>query len=286
MKNIVLFFSAIAFVLLTAAMLLTAGWTAPPIHSTQGGFRGLSMGQLSTPRSERLLKEANKLPDGFEKASATGDRATAVYQNVQVLKDLSADQFNRVMLAMAAWVAPPDQGCAYCHNVDKLSDDSLYTKRVARRMLEMTRHINEDWKGHVAATGVTCYTCHRGQPVPANIWFNEPPPRTGGAAATNDGFGHPTKFNGSTAMSTNPFAPLDNKSVIRIVSTNALPQAPGPGSMPSTYQNYALMIAISNSLGVNCTFCHNSRSFMGWSEKHAPACDRLSRHTNGARPQR
>jgi photosynthetic reaction center cytochrome c subunit len=267
MKNIVLFFSAVAFVLLTAAMLLTAGWTAPPIHSTQGGFRGLSMGQLSTPRSERLLKEANKLPEGFEKASATGERATAVYQNVQVLKDLSADQFNRVMLAMAAWVAPPDQGCAYCHNVDKLSDDSLYTKRVARRMLEMTRHINEDWKGHVAATGVTCYTCHRGNPVPANIWFNEPPPRTGGAAATNDGFGHPTKANGSTAMSGNPFAPLDDKtSIIRIVSTNALPQAPGPGSMPSTYQNYALMIAISNSLGVNCTFCHNSRSFMGWSE--------------------
>ena len=131
----------------------------------------------------------------------------------------------------------------------------------------MTRHINEDWKGHVAATGVTCYTCHRGNPVPANIWFNEPPPRTGGAAATNDGFGHPTKANGSTAMSGNPFAPLDDKtSIIRIVSTNALPQAPGPGSMPSTYQNYALMIAISNSLGVNCTFCHNSRSFMGWSE--------------------
>ena len=67
-------------------------------------------------------------------------------------------------------------------------------------------------------------------------------------------------------MSTNPFAPLDNKSVIRIVSTNALPQAPGPGSMPSTYQNYALMIAISNSLGVNCTFCHNSRSFMQWED--------------------
>ena len=153
MKNIVLFFSAVVFVLLTAAMLLTAGWTAPPVHSTQGGFRGLSMGQLSTPRSERLLKEANKLPDGFEKASATGDRATAVYQNVQVLKDLSADQFNRVMLAMAAWVAPPDQGCAYCHNIDKMSDDSLYTKQVARRMLEMTRHINRGLEGPCRGNG-------------------------------------------------------------------------------------------------------------------------------------
>ena len=30
----------------------------------------------------------------------------------------------------------------------------------------MTRHINADWKQHVAETGVTCYTCHRGKPVP------------------------------------------------------------------------------------------------------------------------
>ena len=41
-------------------------------------------------------------------------------------------------------------------------------------MIEMTRHINATWKPHVADTGVTCYTCHRGQPVPANIWFTGP----------------------------------------------------------------------------------------------------------------
>ena len=46
-------------------------------------------------------------------------------------------------------------------------------------MLQMTRHINADWKNHVGATGVTCYTCHRGQPVPANIWFTDPGPRDG-----------------------------------------------------------------------------------------------------------
>ena len=46
--------------------------------------------------------------------------------------DLSADQFNRVMLAMAAWVAPPDQSCNYCHDTENMADDSLYTKKVAR----------------------------------------------------------------------------------------------------------------------------------------------------------
>ena len=78
------------------------------------------------------------------------------------------------MTAITAWVAPV-QGCAYCHaDGEDLSSDKLYTKVVARRMLQMTRHINGDWKQHVAATGVTCYTCHRGQPVPAAVWFTDP----------------------------------------------------------------------------------------------------------------
>ena len=39
---------------------------------------------------------------------------------------------------------------------------------------QMTRHINADWKTHVGATGVTCYTCHRGQPVPAEHLVQRP----------------------------------------------------------------------------------------------------------------
>ena len=66
---------------------------------------------------------------------------------------------------MWQWVAPADQACNYCHE-DEMASDAKYTKRVARRMLEMVRHINKDWRQHVGATGVTCYTCHRGQPVP------------------------------------------------------------------------------------------------------------------------
>jgi photosynthetic reaction center cytochrome c subunit len=30
--------------------------------------------------------------------------------------------------------------------------------------------------------------------------------------------------------------------------------------------NYALMISMSNSLGVNCTYCHNTRQFSSWTE--------------------
>jgi len=266
MGKIALGFVAGAAFLLTVAMLLTAGWTAPPIHSVQGGYRGTGMDELSTPASERLLSLANALPDPIDKASPDGDKATAVYKNVQVLTDLSADQFNRVMLGLAAWVAPADVGCTYCHNPDNMADDSLYTKRVARRMLAMTRHINKDWQAHVGGTGVTCYTCHRGMPVPANIWFAGATSTAEGFATTNNGFGHPDAVNGSTAMSTDPFSGLlDGPGVIRVQATQALPGA-FKGPIQSTEKTYALMIAMSKSLGVNCTYCHNSREFGQWSE--------------------
>jgi photosynthetic reaction center cytochrome c subunit len=42
-------------------------------------------------------------------------------------------------------------------------------------MLQMTQYINSEWKTHVADTGVTCYTCHRGQPVPSALWFKFEP---------------------------------------------------------------------------------------------------------------
>ena len=261
-----LMLGAILATLLSFAMMFTAGWTHPPIIGGQNGYRGTAMVQLTTPAEQRRLTLANALPDAIDKASPDGDRATAVYENVKVLTDLSADQFNRVMMALAAWVAPPDQGCAYCHNPEKMADDSLYTKVVARRMLQMTRDINTKWKAHVGSTGVTCWTCHRGNPVPAYVWFKGPETPSGGFAATNDGLGHPNSINGSTALSTDPFtALLDGKEVIRVQATKALPVGYG-APIQTTERTYSLMMAMSKSLGVNCTFCHNTREFGQWAE--------------------
>lgn len=253
--------------LLTTAMLFTAGWTHPPVLTSQNGYRGTAMEQVRDPAVERVLKLANTLPDPIDKASPDGDRATAVYKNVQVLTDLSVEQFNRVMLSISTWIAP-NQGCTYCHNLENMADDSLYTKKVARRMLQMTRHINQDWQQHVAATGVTCYTCHRGQPVPANIWYHNPGgPHAGGFASTNHGFGHPDHANGSTAMSVDPFsAYLEGDSQIRFISTEALPISGKGASIQNAEQTYPLMIHMSEALGVNCTYCHNSRAFYDWSQ--------------------
>ena len=73
----------------------------------------------------------------------------------------------------------------------------------------MVRHINTDWHAHVATTGVTCYTCHRGQPVPANVWFTIRPFRTqADLPATNDGMGHPEIGGRATALPLDPFTPF------------------------------------------------------------------------------
>jgi photosynthetic reaction center cytochrome c subunit len=257
----------IAAVLLTIAMLFTAGWVRPPILGQQTGFRGTGQDQLISAQSMRILEAANQLPEPIERASSSGERATEAYKNVKVLTDLSTEEFNRVMVAITQWVAP-EQGCAYCHNTENLADDGLYTKIVARRMLEMTRHINKNYTSHVADTGVTCYTCHRGQPVPGNIWFENPgAPHAGGMSASNYGFGHPSKSNGTTGLPVDPFTPhLLSDDTIRVESKTALPTVARGASIQSTEQSFSLMIHMSEALGVNCTFCHNSRNFASWEE--------------------
>ncbi len=258
-------FAGVVAVLLTIAMLFTAGWVHPPILSTQAGFRGLAMDQLTTPAAQRKLQLANALPDAIPIASPEGPKAGQVYQNVQVLKDLSVEQFTTLMAAITTWVAP-NEGCAYCHNTDNLADDSVYAKKVARRMIQMTRHINTDWKAHVANTGVVCWTCHRGNPVPAYTWTaNVGWPQAGGFATTNHGMGHPSQANGSTAMLQDPY-PLLDKGVIRIQATKALPVSSNGASLQAAENTYSLMIAMSQGLGVNCTFCHNTREFGQWAE--------------------
>jgi photosynthetic reaction center cytochrome c subunit len=268
MKTIVLLFVGVAAVLLTVAMLFTAGWNIPPIHTVQGGYRGLSFGQLSTSKSERLLQLANVLPDPIDAADPGGKKVSEVpevYKNIQVLGDLTENQFLRVMTGLGAWVGG-EQGCLYCHNPDNMADDSLYPKKVARVMLKMTSHINKDWQAHVAGTGVTCYTCHRGQPVPSKIWFKGEPPKTGGFASNNNGFGHPNNFNGSTSLSTDPFSGyLDENNAARVQPSQALPVSFGE-SIQTAEKTYSLMMAISKSLGVNCTFCHFTRAFRDWSQ--------------------
>ena len=240
------------------------GMERPPIVSVQRGFRGTGMDQLYNPRTLATLAASVKIPKSLPPASPEGVRAGVAYKNVQVLKTISVAQFTRLMVSLTTWVAPK-QGCAYCHNVANMAWDGLYTKVVARRMIQMTQNINANWQSHVAKVGVTCYTCHGGNPVPKNIWFNNPGPEAAsGIAETRTGMAIATAQIGESSLPYDPFTPyLEQADEIRVQGTTALPTG-NPSSIKQAEWTYALMIHFGQSLGVNCDYCHNTRSFGDW----------------------
>nr|WP_294517045.1 photosynthetic reaction center cytochrome PufC [uncultured Rhodopila sp.] len=253
-----------AAVVVVGGMLL-AVTERPPIDGIQRGFRGSGLVQLYNPRFLADKEAENVIPASLPRLPAAGAKAGVVYKNVQVLKDVSVGNFTRLMASMSTWVAP-QVGCAYCHDVNNMASDALYTKVVARRMIQMVQHINSDWKTHVAETGVVCYTCHRGNPVPKNIWFADPGPEGTPGYTPAVGKNHPATVAGITALPLDPFTPfLLGDQNIRVQPTEALPGTDN-SSIKQTEWTYSLMMNFSQSLGVNCDYCHNSRAFRDWDQ--------------------
>jgi len=265
-----------AVALLTVAMITMAGWSTPPIETEQTGYRGVGMEEVRDRSEIPALIAANQVPEPpWPLEESDAPPASEVYQNVQVLGDIPSDHFDRLMAGLTEWVSP-DQGCAYCHLPDEgFEEDSLYTKIVSRHMLRMTRTINAEWKNHVGDTGVTCHTCHRGNPVPEQIWFTDPGPRQAqGLAGYRAGQNTPAPEVGLASLPYDPFTRFLGAdgvpNEIRVVGNQALPPESPGRSIQDTESTYALMMHMSDSLGVNCTYCHNSRSFTGW-EQSSPA---------------
>jgi photosynthetic reaction center cytochrome c subunit len=243
---------------------LLAGCERPPMDTVQHGYRGTGMQVVYNPRTVEAQIPANQPPPGTPPASTEGPKAKDIYKNVQVLGDLSIAEFSRHMASITQWVAPTE-GCNYCHNGENFADDGKYTKVVARRMIQMTQHVNADWKAHVGSTGVTCYTCHRGAPVPKQVWYT-PVPQDLKSNFIGDqaGQNQPSKSVGLSSLPYDPFTPYLKEALpIRVDSTTALPN----GNRASTKQaehTYALMMHMAGALGVNCTYCHNTHSFETW----------------------
>ena len=249
------------------AVLLVTWGNPAQTASMQTGPRGTGMSVpefdvarlAPDPTIDAYYTEAAYKPNGDE------ELAKDIYKNVQVLGDLTEDNFNRVMNAMTQWVSP-EEGCAYCHgdvDLEEYGSDKIYTKVVARRMIQMTQSINEDWSGHVnavAEVGVNCYTCHRGENVPSDIWFRISPVNEnveGWSANQN----RATSLSQSTSLPSDALAKyLEDTEVIAVHSLESredgVPGQDGYASIQQTERTYSLMNYFSNSLGVNCVFCH------------------------------
>lgn len=237
--------AAHALFLAGATLVALAGCDPGRKVTQQVGYRGVAQ-EVNYDVSELNASLAANVAPAPLPPAAGGPPGN--WQNVRVLTDISATEFTRTMQAMSNWVAPKtgqNAGCLYCHSALNFAADSypdgrqIYTKAVARRMLQMTRHINSDYRAHVQNVGVTCYSCHRGQPVPAyGVWY---------FTDENQYLRHY----------------LDRPDV-RVQSVSVTRTSGNQVSIKQAYNTYALMVGMAKALGVNCTYCHNSRSWATW----------------------
>jgi hypothetical protein len=112
----------------------------------------------------------------------TSQKKTAgeVYKNIQVLKDMPADQLDKVM---ATFTGSLGVRCNFCHVSGQFEKDDKPQKQTARKMLRMVFAINkENFDGRAE---ISCNTCHRGQSRPAsmmtlglNVWQRSNPQPT------------------------------------------------------------------------------------------------------------
>lgn len=256
---------SIKLIACAAAPLALAACEIGPKVSEQNGYRGTGMNHVTLTSVAKAEQDVPAPP--YELTVSSDQTAGEVYENVQVLQNVSVDEFNYIMAAITEWVSP-EAGCNYCHNPANMASDEVYTKTVARSMILMNQNINANWKDHVADTGVTCWTCHRGNNIPEAIWSmpdNEDQRFTERLRRRQN---QPVAETAYSSLPVNAvaryFGDPESADKIRVASTGLYPSDANTTSTMETEYTYSLMMHMSDSLGVNCTFCHNTQSFGAW----------------------
>ena len=255
-----LWLTAAAFVLFALFIGLVPQWRSPGLGHDLGP-PGQAMVQFEPTEAEA---KAQNLPAPPLAPIPDDAKSIQAFKNVKVLTDLNPADFMRLQAAMTAWVSP-QQGCGFCHVAGDYASDANPHKAAARTMLAMTRHINTDWKSHVGANGVTCFSCHQGQPVPAQIWFQSPPRARFAMAEMGDDWDE-------AARTVHTFFPNEGYEEYLLQATpahgeplTALPTGTAP-TFVEDKRLYEAMMQMSDGMGVNCGYCHQSRNFADWKQ--------------------
>jgi hypothetical protein len=104
-----------------------------------------------------------------------GKKASEVYKNIQVLQDIDSTELIPTMQYMAESLGV---GCDFCHVATGSDKDDKVMKVRARKMILMTREINQNNFG--ANKVVSCVVCHRGAASPT-LYAAIPEPGSGRA---------------------------------------------------------------------------------------------------------
>lgn len=115
--------------------------------------------QADAANSKAAPPQASAQPQNAPQT--TPQTAGQKFKNLQVLKDIPADQLIPTMQFIAASLGVE---CEFCHVEHAREKDDKKTKLTARKMMTMMMEINAaNFKGD---REVTCYTCHRGSVHP------------------------------------------------------------------------------------------------------------------------
>lgn len=96
--------------------------------------------------------------------------ATAVFKNIQTMKNIPAGRLLSVM--EMGYARSLGVNCAHCHVPDKWESEEKPQKQIARDMSAMVSTINRDLLKNIRnlkseSPIVNCTTCHRGEVKPA-----------------------------------------------------------------------------------------------------------------------
>lgn len=84
------------------------------------------------------------------------------FKNIQVLKDLPTSALHPLMGTFQEALGVT---CEYCHTQTAYDSDEKPPKKVARDMISLTETLNRE--RFAGRAKITCFTCHRGNLVPA-----------------------------------------------------------------------------------------------------------------------
>jgi len=113
---------------------------------------------------------AQQPPAAQQSAAPTGPLAPEKYKNIQVLKDVPADQ---VDLLMRYFTAATGFQCQTCHvrdqatGVFRYEEDTQRAKATARSMIKMVQSVNANRDQF--GVNINCATCHQGRNRPAGL---------------------------------------------------------------------------------------------------------------------
>jgi hypothetical protein len=117
------------------------------------------VGTISTLMAVTLAAGLN----GYGQAAPTeGKTAEQVFKNIKVMNGAPADQ---VIVSMHLIRGALGVDCEFCHEEMDRAADTKKEKETARAMMRMVNELNKN--NFDGKQEVTCYTCHRGSPVPA-----------------------------------------------------------------------------------------------------------------------